>query len=181
MPSTKARPVICQLKITLLGIRPPVCRRIQIPGTMQLSRLHDVIQAVFGWTDTHLHHFEKHGRYWGLPDEEFEERADERKMAVGKVLVHRGDWMTYTYDFGDNWRHRILLEKIIRGGIPSFRPVCLDGRRRRPPEDIGGPHGYQRFLDANPEPGRKEFWAGTEFDAEEFDLNAVNRVLEGMR
>src|ERR1035438_3689212 len=114
MPTAKIKPSIHQLKITLLGIQPPIWRRILVPSTMPLCCLHDAIQAVFGWTDTHLHHFEKHGEYWGVPDDEdFEELNDESKVAVRRVLVRESDSMTYTYDFGDDWRHRILLEKII--------------------------------------------------------------------
>ena len=153
---------------------------------MQLCCLHDAVQVVFGWTDTHLHHFEKYGEYWGVPDEEFEDRADESKVSVGKVLMGEGDWMRYTYDFGDNWRHRILLERIVRAETPSPRPICLDGRRRRPPEDIGGPSGYADFLQVIFEPGQEDFdhfrgWAGGKFHAEEFDLKAVNKSLERMR
>ena len=186
MPPSKAKPSTYQLKITLLEIEPPIWRRIQVPSTMRLCSLHDAIQAVFGWTDTHLHHFEKHGEYWGVPDDEFEDRGDESKVSVGKVMMGEGDWMIYTYDFGDNWRHRILLERIVRAETPSSRPICLDGRRRRPPEDIGGPSGYKEFLNVSFEPGHEEFshvfgWAGGEFHAEEFDLKAVNRILERMR
>ena len=121
MPTAKAKPSTSyQLKITLVGISPPIWRRMLVPSTMPLCCLHDAIQAVFGWTDTHLHHFEKHGEYWGVPDDEdFEDLIDESKVALRKVLLGDGDSMAYTYDFGDNWRHKILLEKILpAGSIP---------------------------------------------------------------
>jgi Plasmid pRiA4b ORF-3-like protein len=186
MPTAKPKPSMYQLKITLLGIQPPIWRRIQIPSTMCLCCLHDAIQAVFGWTDTHLHHFEKHCEYWGVADEEFEDRNDESKVVVRKVLMRKGDSMTYTYDFGDNWRHRILLEKIIRAEMSATRPICLGGKRRRPPEDVGGPSGYQEFLEVIFVPGHEEFshcrgWAGGKFHAEDFDLKAVNDILSRMR
>lgn len=173
-----------QLKIMLMGIRPPIWRRILVPSTMRLCCLHDTIQVVFGWTDTHLHNFEQRGAYWGVPDEEFEEMADEGKVSVGNVLVRVGDSMTYTYDFGDDWRHKILLERVLPAGAIS-RPVCLGGRRHRPPEDVGGPSGYQEFLNASlqPEHGESEQlrkWAGGRFHAEEFNLKGVNEVLESM-
>jgi hypothetical protein len=186
MPTAKIKPSIHQLKITLLGIQPPIWRRILVPSTMPLCCLHDAIQAVFGWTDTHLHHFEKHGEYWGVPDDEdFEELNDESKVAVRRVLVRESDSMTYTYDFGDDWRHRILLEKIIRAEMSAIRPICVDGRRRRPPEDVGGPSGYQEFLKVIFEPGHEESerfreWAGGKFHAEEFDLKGVNNILSRM-
>jgi hypothetical protein len=186
MPTAKPKPSVYQLKITLLGIQPPIWRRIQVPSTIPLCCLHDAIQVVFGWTDTHLHHFEKHGEYWGVADEEFEGRNDENKVELRKVLLRVGDSMTYTYDFGDNWRHRILLEKIIRAELSATRPICVSGRRRRPPEDIGGPSGYQEFLKVLFEPGhevpeRFRAWAGGTFHPEEFDVKVVNTILERMR
>src|SRR6476661_5938945 len=102
MPTKATPPAVYQLKITLLGIQPPIWRRILVPSTMRFCWLHDAIQAVFGWTDTHLHHFEKRGEYWGMADEEFEDRNDESKGALRKVRMRKGDSMTYTYDFGDN-------------------------------------------------------------------------------
>ena len=186
MPTAKLKASIYQLKITLLGIQPPIWRRILVPSTMRLCCLHDAIQAVFGWTDTHLHHFEKHGEYWGvLDDEDFAELNDETKVPVRKVLMGEGDSMTYTYDFGDNWRHKVLLEKILPAGAIS-RPICVDGRRRRPPEDVGGPSGYQEFLEVTFGPGHEESehfreWAGGTYHAEEFDLKAVNDALARIR
>ena len=187
MPARKPAPpsTVYQLKITLVGISPPIWRRIQVPGTMPLSKLHDVIQTVIGWTDTHLHLFEKHGKYWSEPDDEFEDRMDEGKVSIGRVLVREGDSMTYTYDFGDNWRHKILVEKVLPGGSIS-RPICLDGRRRRPPEDVGGPSGYEEFLNVTFDPGHEDSehfreWAGGKFHAEEFNLEAVNNILSRMR
>jgi hypothetical protein len=185
MPARTAKTFAYQLKITLVGIHPPIWRRILVPSTMRLSCLHDAIQAVFGWTDTHLHHFEKNGEYWGVLDEEVEDLNDESKVPVRNVLMGEGDSMTYTYDFGDNWRHKVLLEKVLSAGATS-RPICLDGRRRRPPEDVGGPSGYEEFLNVTFEPGHEESerfreWAGGTFYAEEFDVRVVNRVLEQMR
>src|ERR1035441_5443349 len=67
MPTAKPKPFIYQLKITLLEIDPPIWRRIQVPSTIPLCCLHDALQAVLGWTDSHLHQFEKDGKYWGVP------------------------------------------------------------------------------------------------------------------
>ena len=185
MPTPKPRPYIYQLKITLLEIDPPIWRRIQVPSTIPLCCLHDAFQAVFGWTDSHL----KDGLYWGVPDNDgFEgdvEVIDERRVPVAKVLLAEGDSMVYVYDFGDNWRHQVVLEKLLPADAPT-KPVCLGGERRCPPEDVGGPSGYQEFLKVIFEPGHEEFshfrgWGGGKFHAEEFDLKAVNTILERMR
>ena len=92
--------------------------------------------------------------------------------------------MVYVYDFGDNWRHEIVLDKIIPSDVPT-KPICLDGARRCPPEDVGGPHGYQEFLETifdlgNEESAQFRGWAGGAFHAEEFRVKAVNEILERM-
>ena len=189
MPTAKPRPSIYQLNITLTGIEPAIWRRIQVPSTIPLCCLHEALQAVFGWTDSHLHQFEKDGKYWGVPDDDgFEddiEIINESRVPVGKLLLDEGDSMIYLYDLGDKWRHHVLLEKIVPSDA-STKPVCLGGERRRPPEDVGGPSGYEEFLDVIFQPGHDEFahfrgWAGGKFHAEEFDLKAVNDILSRMR
>jgi hypothetical protein len=189
MPSKAAAPAVYQLKITLLEIEPPIWRRIQVPGTLLLCCLHDALQAVIGWTDSHLHQFEKDGKFWGDPaTDEFGdlELIDESKVPVGKVLKAKGDSMIYLYDLGDNWRHELVLERILPADDSATKPVCLAGERRCPPEDCGGPHGYQEFLDVIFQPGHEDFeryreWAGNPVHAEQFDLKAVNEILDRMR
>src|SRR5581483_3204114 len=99
----------------------------------------------------HLHQFEKDGKFWGDPEtDEFGdlELIDESKVLVGKALKAQGDSMIYLYDYGDSWRHEVVLEKILPAESSGTKPVCLAGERRCPPEDVGGPHGYQEFLEA---------------------------------
>jgi hypothetical protein len=188
MPTKKAIPSVYQLKITLLGIDPQIWRRIQVPSTVSLSSLHDLLQAVMGWTNSHLQ-FEKDGKYWGVPgDDGFDddiEVINESRVPVEQVLKAEGDSMVYVYDFGDDWRHDVVLEKIVASDTPT-KPVCLAGERRCPPEDVGGPHGYQEFLEVVFQPGHEEFeeyreWAGNPVHAEEFDVGTVNKTLSRMR
>jgi Plasmid pRiA4b ORF-3-like protein len=78
-----------------------------------------------------------------------------------------------------------LAEKIMPSDPPT-KPNCVAGERRCPPEDVGGPHGYQEFLEAVFDPTHEEFenyrqWAGDPVHAEEFDLEAVNAKLSGKR
>ena len=94
--------------------------------------------------------------------------------------------MIYLYDLGDNWRHELVLERILPADDSATTPVCLAGERRCPPEDCGGPHGYQEFLDVIFQPGHEDFeryreWAGNPVHAEQFDLKAVNEILDRMR
>lgn len=189
MPTAKPTPLIYELKITLLEIEPPIWRRLQVQSTIPLCCLHDAIQVVMGWTDSHLHQFDKDGKHWGDPqNNEFDddlEIIDESQVPVAKVLLAEGDTMVYVYDFGDDWRHEVVLEKILRSESAT-KPVCLAGERRCPPEDVGGPNGYKEFLEVIFSPGHEEFehfrgWAGGKFHAEEFRLKAVNKMLERMR
>jgi Plasmid pRiA4b ORF-3-like protein len=188
MPIPQAPAPVYELKITLPGIDPPIWRRIQVPSAMLLCCLHDAIQVVMGWTDSHLHQFEKDGKNWGVTETvEFGELdlIDESRVPVAEVLQAEGDSMLYVYDFGDNWRHEIVLENILPPETRT-KPVCLAGQRRCPPEDVGGTSGYEEFLEVIFQPGHEEFehyraWAENPVHAEEFDLEAVNAKLSKMR
>ena len=171
-----------QMTITLRGIRPPIWRRVQVPGAIRLAALHQVIQTVFGWTNSHLHQFVAAGRTYGQPDDFDEAVEDESGVTLAKALGTRTKRFLYVYDFGDNWEHDVVIENIIAGNSGIERPLCLGGRRHRPPEDCGGPPGYQNFLEAVRDPGHEEHaamleWVGGSFDPEAFDIAAVNRAL----
>ena len=189
MATAEANPTSYQLKITLLEITRPIWRRIQVPSTIHLSRLHDVFQTVMGWTNSHMHQFEKGRCYWGTPEGDgFDDDViNERRVPLGTVLTAEGESMIYVYDFGDNWRHQVVLERILPSDAAAItKPVCIAGERRCPPEDVGGPPGYLQFLEVIFEPGHEEFgqlrvWAGGTFHAEEFDVEAVNKVLGRMK
>lgn len=176
---------IYQLKITLLGVAPPVWRRILVPGSMRLSKLHKVIQAAMGWTNTHLYQFEVDGGYWGDRNLDDPDIMDATRVTVRQVLPYETVKIDYTYDFGDNWRHRIVVEKILPGPLALPLPFCTGGRRACPPEDVGGIYQYETFLEAMRNPDHPEHdelseWVGGEFDPEHFDPVATNDALEGL-
>jgi hypothetical protein len=179
---------IYQLKITLHEIRPPIFRQVQVPGRVRLCCLHDVFQVVMGWTNSHLHQFEKDGAYYAVPDDEAHgiDIIDEDSVSLDNVLCAEGDSMLYLYDFGDSWRHDVILEKKLPADGAAMRPVCIAGERRCPPEEVGGVPGYDHFLDVIFNPAHEEYeqlvaWFGGRFQPEEFDLAAVNRRLSRMR
>ncbi len=170
-----------QFRIGLLGVHPMVWRRIRIPEDSTFWDLHVAIQNGMGWTDSHLHAFRvvdprtRHEVELGIPDEDFE---DEVEMSWAAPIRDYLDPMmrpiaTYVYDFGDNWLHEVVLEgsgEAARGSLP----VCLEGERRCPPEDVGGAWGYEEFLRAIEDPGHSEHlrfrsWAGQDFDPDDFD------------
>jgi hypothetical protein len=172
---------IYQVKITLKGIRPPIWRRVQVPGIVWLLVFHDVIQTVFGWTESHLHQFLIDGMLYGRPDDFDEAVVDETAMTLAQAIGTRIKRFDYVYDCGDNWEHEIVVEKVIAGNSGSERPFCLGGKRHRPPEDCGGPLGYVEFLRAIHDPHHEEHESmlesvGGSFDPKVFDLAAVNHA-----
>jgi len=176
---------VYQIKVTLNSIRPPIWRRILVPDTMTLLDLHDVIQVVFGWYDSHLHEFTIYNVSYGDPaNDEFGEFdiKDEAKFKLRKFNLAEGARFTYLYDFGDSWEHTLVIEKILPFESEIALPQCIKGKRARPPEDVGGPWGYAGFLEAMNDPENEEHdsymeWFDGEFDPEAFDLAAINRHL----
>lgn len=119
---------ILQLKVSLVGAsQPPVWRRLVVPATMRLDRLHDVIQAAMGWEDYHLHAFSAGGVDYGPPDPELG-HIDERKTRIRDVIGQPKDRMRYIYDFGDHWQHDALGERTAPRrpcNRIAFRPRTL--------------------------------------------------------
>jgi hypothetical protein len=173
------------LKVELLDVKPPVWRRIGVVSDIKLNKLHQVIQEAMGWTDSHLHDFRINGVNYGPnSDEDFceMEQDDESKARLGD-LVDEGAKFDYHYDFGDDWRHRIKVEKVEPlGEEPLSDAWLLKGKRACPPEDVGGPWGYQDFLDTisdpeNPEAEEMLEWVGGDFDPEEFNLEEFQAAV----
>ncbi len=190
MPSRLQKPSqTYQIKITLRDSRPPVWRRIQVRNDITLAELHKVLQAVMGGTDTHLHQIVIGDKYYCVPDEEeeigFSKTEDESKYKLGDLVLRENSQFAYDYDFGDNWEHVLLVEKILPPQQDMCSPVCLAGARACPPEDVGGIGGFEDFLKAIGDPQHPEHkelleWIGGEFDAEAFDVDEVNEILREM-
>jgi hypothetical protein len=188
-PAKSTRGAVYQLKIALDHIRPPIWRRIQTKDCT-LGRLHDLIQTVMDWENYHLHEFEIGQQRFGAPQEGQDDWwGDEPEMGNEDVvnlsqLVEQGvKKIRYVYDFGDTWQHTITVEKAVPVEAAVKYPRCVAGERAGPPEDCGGPWGYEDFVAAiqNPKHERHEElreWIGDEFDPEAFDLDAVNEQLQ---
>jgi hypothetical protein len=170
-----------QLKITLKNIKPPIWRRILVTPDIKLDRLHDILQIVMGWDNSHLYQFETPLGYIADPAFELEEAASSKKTTLQSVLSGLRSHIRYEYDFGDGWDHQILLEKVVELDDPVLA-LCLGGARACPAEDCGGPWGYGNLLEILKDPKHPEYkemseWIGGEFDAEAFDLEAINKRL----
>jgi hypothetical protein len=169
------------LKVTLQDVHPPVWRRLLVPATITLGDLHDAIQAAMGWEDSHLHAFNAGSQRYGRRGT-LEDVADESRVRLNSLLKSGIDRFKYTYDFGDDWEHLIVVENPKPGLEGSSYPLCVAGKGNCPPEDCGGFPGYERLLEiladrAHPEHAETVEWIGQEFDPEEFDIDNVNAAL----
>lgn len=171
------------LNIQLIELEPAIWRDVVVPANITLDRLHDVIQIVMGWTDSHLHEFiigKK--RYTEHPQSKEDGLVDER-YRLGDLIKQKGRSFDYLYDFGDHWQHRLVLLEN-RAIPPEYgEPVlCLAGERACPPEDVGGVGGFMEFCHALYDPSHEEHlsykeWSGGNYDCEHFDIDAVNWEL----
>lgn len=170
-----------RLRVSLLGIKPPIVRVVELPSDCTLGDLHEVLQIAFGWTNSHLHYFDLGPRAFGPrnPESDWE---DEDDVVLDEVVPKRGAKLRYEYDLGDSWRHQIVVEKVGPPEAEVAYPRCLFGARACPPEDCGGTDGYANLLTALTDPNNEEHadaieWTGGGFDPEAFDPAAVNRDL----
>jgi hypothetical protein len=111
---------------------------------------------------------------------------DERRFRLKRITKNEGFQFCYEYDFGDSWKHTLLVEKITDPEPGQRVPVCIAGERACPPEDVGGVWGYEMFLEAIGDSDHAEHkdyleWIGGEFDPEEFDLEETNAILRELR
>jgi len=185
--TAKSSDLIYQLKVSLRGSRPPIWRRILVPGRFSLSKLHEVIQIAMGWKDSHLHQYLIDGEHFGVPSpNDWEPIIDERRFNLSKVAPREKCRFVYEYDFGDCWEHEIVVEKILPPEPGATYPVCVKGKRACPPEDVGGVLGYYDFLEALSDPNHEEHdyyleWIGDEFDPEVFNLDVINVELRRVK
>jgi hypothetical protein len=173
--------------VRLLDVKPPIRRRLLVPGDATLAKLHVILQVAMGWEDYHLHAFRIGKVRYGLADDEDDfgpPEIDETTITIAEAFAKERKGF-YDYDFGDSWEHEIVVEETT-SSAPLVFAVCLDGKRACPPEDSGGTWGYANLLEALGDPEHEEHeeyleWAGEDFDPEAFDLAAVNASLQQLR
>ena len=179
---------VYQIQISLSGVNPKIWRRILIQSDMVLSDFHKIIQTTMGWTNSHLHQFIKNEICYSerLPDDiSWEEmgNVDYLNMKLLNLLEKEEERILYEYDFGDGWKHELILEKILPGDNELEFPTCLAGKMNCPPEDCGGIRGYSNLLEILKDLHHEEYdsyivWLGGEFYPEYFDKDKVNRLLK---
>jgi len=186
MPQQKqSKPIsVYQIKVTLIDIHPPIWRRFLVSSNRTLYRLHLILQTIMGWQDYHLYEFIVDDKTYGEPDDEYGfEIIQARKFKLNQILGAEGQKFRYVYDFGDNWQHEILVEKILAPEPGIQYPVCLTGECACPPEDCGGVTGYEDLLEIIQNPEHEEYedmmsWLGRRFDPEAFQLRRINSELK---
>jgi len=179
---------IFQIKVTLEGSQPPIWRRLLVQSDTTLPALHQMIQAAFRWQDYHLHQFIDGKTFYSQPDPEhslYVDMRDEQGVTLAQIASGEGFKFRYEYDFGDSWLHEILVEEVLAPEPGQDYPVCIEGRRACPPEDVGGVWGYSMFLEAIADPNHEEHemyleWSGGGFDPEAFDLEEANQALAAL-
>ncbi len=178
---------VYQFKIILKYIKPPIWRRIQVPESYSFWDLHVAIQDSMGWQDYHLHDFvtirksNEQEKRIGIPDCEgtyLDTLPSWEENISDWFSLDENKSMNYIYDFGDNWEHRVELERIIKKDDSINYPACIKGARACPPEDCGGVWGYEDKLNIIKNPNHPEHdeileWMGTDFNQEEFDCAGV--------
>ena len=179
---------IFQLKITLQNIKPLVWRRVLVDAGSYLSDVHEVIQAAFGWWNSHLHDFEVDAKRYGVsdPNDDWSTPAIDEGFIRLDSIATVGSTIDYMYDFGDGWNHKVIVEKLLPATSGASVPACVGGRRACPPEDCGGPWGYQELLDiladpTHPEHRERTEWLDRPFDPDAFDPADFTRNLRMIR
>ncbi len=191
-------PSLLTLTIELRGSRPRIWRRLALPGDLTLDAVHTLFQAAMGWTDSHLHRFQPGSGqddrepYFitDFDEEEGEEGTREDGVRLDQVLRVPGDRLTYEYDFGDGWEHRVTLESMAPLTEDNREPVCLGGARACPPEDVGGIHGHHELAawlragapaDDVPEPfddaDHAHDWLPVDYDPDAFDAAGTTAAM----
>lgn len=167
--------IVC-LKITLDDVEPKVVRRVEVPLSIRLDRLHAVLQAALGWTNSHLWEIRAGGAGWGIPDRDWGDGpSDAAKAKLIDVIEDTGArTLSYLYDFGDGWEHTIRIERITAPEPGAAYPRLIEATGRCPPEDIGGPPGYEEYLEAIKDPSHDRHTEFTEYYDADFDPNVVD-------
>ena len=177
---------ILQLKISLVGLKPMIWRRLLVEDSISFYKLHNIIQKAMGWENYHLFEFDQGSLYIGIPEggDYSSEIKDSKKIKLSHVFTEEKQILNYIYDFGDSWKHKILVEKILVKDHLQKYPLCIDGNRSCPPEDCGGVWGYEEMLEIKSDKSHPEYeekiveWLGEDFDPEKFDIEEVNKLLK---
>lgn len=175
---------IAKIKISLKHSKPPIWRRVEVPLQTDLHQLHFIIQDAMPWDCSHLYDFDIGGERYGDPDSEFlDDLGDAKSLKLADLAIGNLKRFVYTYDFGDGWEHQIDIESVEDAERGTKYPRLIGGKRKAPPDDVGGVGGFGFFLEAMSDPKHTEHehymeWHGDEFDPEEFDMEDLQERMD---
>ncbi|MDR0472054.1 MAG: plasmid pRiA4b ORF-3 family protein [Treponema sp.] len=144
-----------------------IWRRVLAGESCCLEDLHRIIQAIFSWKNSQIHRFSADKVYDTNPS---------IKELCGDGVVE------LSYEYGTKWTVNIMI--LSRYEIDAERPVrCVAGAGAAPPEVVGGPLRFRRFvsaLEGKNESERRgaEKELGLSFKAHDFDLESCNSILQ---
>jgi hypothetical protein len=173
---------IARLRVEIDEVTPAVVRRIEVPVSIRLDDLHFVLQIAIGWQNCHPFEFRAGSaaageKIWGLRDRDDPDSVVQ--PAEGATLADAlalGDLFAYDYVFGDDWRHTIALEAVTAATPDAAYPRLVSAEGRCPPADIGGPSGYETYLQAIADPEHLHHEGMIEWDDPDFDPNVVDEA-----
>lgn len=180
-----------QLKIQIKNSHPPIWRRLIVPAGLSFSQLAVILNEAMGWCGYHLFSFEFYHLGIHVEDnvEEYDdfgwsdyEREEADETLIDTYLDTEG-WFTYIYDFGDDWQHRVTVEKILEDYDKNYAQV-LKYKGNTPYEDCGGIDEYYRILEILRNPDSPEYeemkeWTEGNF-CTEYDMGCVNESLKSL-
>jgi hypothetical protein len=175
-------PEIARLKVEIDDVMPAVVRRIEVPVAIRLDDLHFVLQIAIGWQNCHPFEFrtgdaDPDCKRWGLLDRDDPDSnllaAETATLADVLALRHT---FRYDYVYGEDWAHTVALEDIAPAALDASYPRLVSAHGRCPPADIGGPEGYETFLQAIADPEHLHHDGMMEWDDPDFDPNTVDEA-----
>ncbi len=165
---------IARLRIELDEVAPPVVRCIEVPLGIRLDHLHFALQVAVGWRNGHPFEFRIGDLAWGLPDRDADvPRLPADQATLADVLAH-GAVFQYDYVFGEDWQHTVTLESVTSAAPRVRYPQLVSASGRCPPEDIGGPTGYESYLRSLSDANSVHHEAMREWDDPDFDPHVVD-------
>lgn len=148
MEHTITPPNVYQFRVVVQGISPLIWRCLLVRSDMSLATLHATLQIVFAWSDVHLHCFRVHGKEYGSTrpgGPSFD--VDPCHVPIAALGLHRGERLTYVYNFIDHWVCDLRLEAVLPVDPRRCYPLCTGGKRAGPPEECGGAWAYLQRVD----------------------------------
>jgi len=175
---------IATLRIELKDSDPLICRMVEVPTSITLKVLHDIVQITMGWLDYHLWELVNEGQSYGLPMDDDWGTAPRKvasRVRLRDVLAPDTTTIDYTYDLGDSWEHQLVVSDVRQGEPGGAYPRFIAGERDCPPEDCGGIPGFYEMLEARADPTHPEHTEISEwldgYNPDELDVFPIQAAL----